>query len=183
LNNVAKFNVNDVAPDRGMTDSDTWTVGQNNWRGWKWHAAQPNNYPNDTPFDNPYIRYADVLLMYAEALNGQGKLTQTAIDLTVNRLRARARMNPDAVPDMAVSSQAQMAEEILEERQKELCLEGWRRNDLIRAGNFKERVSGFTQGGPNAGDPGPEFQDFEIRWPIPTSELEINPNLTQNPGY
>jgi hypothetical protein len=84
---------------------------------------------------------------------------------------------------MAVSSQAQMAEEILEERQKELCLEGWRRNDLIRAGNFKERVSGFTQGGPNAGDPGPEFQDFEIRWPIPTSELEINPNLTQNPGY
>jgi len=183
LNNVARHNANDSSPEEGLNDPDSRTVGKNTWRGWKWHAEQPNSYPNDTPFDNPYLRYADVLLMYAEALNGQGKLTQGDIDLTVNRLRTRARMNPEAVPDMLIGTQEEMAAEILSERRKELCFEGWRRNDLIRTGNYKEHISGFDQGGPNAGDPGPEFQDFEIRWPIPNSELEINPNLVQNPGY
>jgi len=183
LNNVARHNANNWTPEEGLTNPASRTVGMNTWRGWKWHAEKPNAYPNDTPFDNPYIRYADVLLMYAEALNGQNKLDQATLNLTVNRLRSRARLTPDAVADMVVGSQNEMAEEILSERRKELCLEGWRRNDLIRAGNFKNRISGFTQGGPNAGDPGLEFQDFEIRWPIPNSELEINTNLVQNPGY
>ncbi|SEC65708.1 Starch-binding associating with outer membrane [Maribacter dokdonensis] len=183
FNNIAKHNANDFTPEEGFSDPETHTVPMNNWRGWKWHAEKPNSYPNDTPFDNPYIRYADVLLMYAEALNGQGKLTQADLDITVNRLRARARMTTDAVPDMVVGSQDDNATELLEERRKELCFEGWRRNDLIRFGVYHEAISGITQGGPNAGDPGPEFQDFEIRWPIPQSELDINPNLVQNPGY
>ncbi|ADV49750.1 RagB/SusD domain-containing protein [Cellulophaga algicola DSM 14237] len=183
FNNVAKHQANESTPEEGATDITTHTVNKNNWRGWKWHAEKPNNYPNDTPFDNPYIRYADVLLMYAEARNGQGTLTQADLDMTINRLRARARMSETALPNMILSNQADNASELLSERRKELCFEGWRRNDLTRFGVYKEAISGITQGGPNAGDPGPEFQDYEIRWPIPQSELDINPNLIQNEGY
>jgi len=183
LNNVAKHNANAWSPEDGMNNPDAWTVNINQWRGWKWHASQDGAYPNDTPFDNPYIRYADVLLMYAEALNGQNMLTQAVADMTINRLRSRARMTPNAVPAMVVGSQSQNSDEILDERRKELCFEGWRRNDLIRFGKYQEAITGITQGGPNAGDPGTEYQDFEIRWPIPNSEIQINPNLDQNPGY
>lgn len=183
LNNIAKHNANDVTPEEGMNNPAAWTVNKNQWKAWKWHAAKPNGYVNDTPFDNPYIRYADVLLMYAEALNGQGKLTQEIADMTINRIRSRARMLPTAVPDLVVGSKEVNATALLDERRKELCFEGWRRNDLIRFGKYKEAISGITQTGPNAGNPVTEFQDFEIRWPIPNSELLINPKLKPNPGY
>ncbi len=183
LNNVAKHNANDWTPEEGVLLEEARTVNKNNWRGWKWHSSKPNDYPNDTPFDNPYIRYADVLLMYAEALNGQNKLTQLDLDNTINRLRNRARMTPDGVPNMVLGTTNQNAMEILAERRRELCFEGWRRNDLIRFGVYQESISGISQGGSFAGDPGLEFQDFEIRWPIPNSEIQINPNLKQNPGY
>jgi len=183
LNNVAKHNANNWTAAEAISNEDARTVNKNTWRGWKWHAEKPNSYPNDTPFDNPYIRYADVLLMYAEALNGQNKLTQTSLDNTVNLLRSRARTTPESVPDMLLGTVEENATELLAERRRELCLEGWRRNDLIRFGKYKESISGNVQAGPFAGDPGLEYQDFEVRWPIPNSEIQINPNLVQNPGY
>ncbi|RKR14556.1 putative outer membrane starch-binding protein [Maribacter vaceletii] len=183
LNNVARHNANNFTPEEGATDPASWTVGKNTWRGWKWHAAKPNSYPNDTPFDYIYLRYADVLLMYAEALNGQNKLTQNDLDNTVNRLRSRARLEATAVAPMVLGSQEDNSIALLDERRKELCLEGWRRNDLLRFGKYEEAISGITQGGPNAGDPITEFQDYEIRWPIPELQLQTNENLVQNPGY
>lgn len=181
LNNIARHSANNSTPEEGYSDPTSWTIGKNTWRGWKWHAESPNGYANDTPFDYPYIRYADVLLMYAEALNGQGKLTQTVLDNTVNRLRTRAGLL--AADMMQVGSQADNAIELLSERRKELCLEGWRRNDLIRFGKYKDAISGITQGGPNAGDPITQYEDFEIRWPIPDPQLQLNTELVQNPRY
>ena len=174
--NVAKHNQND----------DVFVDGNNpvSWRGWKHHAEKPNNYPNDTPFDNPYIRYADVLLLYAEAKLGQGQLTQDILDQTVNRVRARARNTTDAVPDLQLGSDEEMLLALLDERRKELCLEGWRRGDLIRFGKYKEYVLAIDQGGwSTAGNPGPNYEDHEIRWPIPEAELVLNDKLVQNPGY
>ena len=181
LNNIARHNANNFTPEEGYSDPNTWTVPKNSWRGWKWHAEKPNGYANDTPFDYPYIRYADVLLLYAEALNGQNKLTQTVIDNTVNRLRTRAGI--PAADMMVLGSKEDNATELLSERRKELCFEGWRRNDLIRFGVYKEAISGITQDGPNAGDPGTQYEDFEIRWPIPEAQIQLNPELKQNPGY
>jgi len=181
INNIARHNANNTTPQQAVTDPSTWTVGKNTWRGWKWHAAKPNAYANDSPFDYPYIRYADVLLLYAEALNGQGKLTQTVIDNTVNRLRTRAGI--PAADMMVLGSKEDNATELLSERRKELCFEGWRRNDLIRFGKYEEAISGITQGGPNAGDPITQFSDFEIRWPIPEAQIQLNSELIQNPGY
>jgi starch-binding outer membrane protein, SusD/RagB family len=180
-NNIARHNANTFTPEQGFSDPITWKVGKNTWRGWKWHAAKPNAYANDSPFDYPYTRYADVLLMYAEALNGQNKLTQTVLDNTVNRLRTRAGLLPAAM--MQLGSQVNNSTEILSERRKELCFEGWRRDDLIRFGVYKQAISGITQGGPNAGDPGLLYQDYNIRWPIPDEQIKLNSALVQNPGY
>ncbi|CAL66682.1 RagB/SusD family nutrient uptake outer membrane protein [Christiangramia forsetii] len=184
LNNVAKHNANNWTPEEGMFNPESWGTNKVPWRAWKWHAEKPNNYVNDAPFDNPYIRFADVLLMYAEALNGQGELSQAVIDMTVNSLRERVRLEPTAVPDMALGSQSENAAEILAERRRELALEGWRRNDLIRFGVYEETINAINQEGfSTAGNPGPNYNEFEIRWPIPNSEIELNPSLEQNPGY
>ncbi|KAA1243392.1 RagB/SusD family nutrient uptake outer membrane protein [Aquimarina sp. RZ0] len=190
-NNIAKHNANDVPnPDEALFNEELWVVNVSNWRGWKWRASNPNTYPNDTPFDNPYLRYADVLLMYAEALNGQGRLTQEVVDVTINRLRDRVRIeNPDRpeeeiVPAMILGSKEENNIVILDERRKELCFEGWRRNDLIRFGKYEEAVMAINQvSGNSAGNPGPNYAAFKMRWPIPEPEIQLNPKLKQNDGY
>ncbi len=122
--------------------------------------------------------------MYAEAKNWQNDLTQDILDQTVNRLRARARGIPSAVPDMVLGPQEMMADSILSERGRELCLEGWRRNDLIRFGEYESIIKAVDQGGwSTAGNPGPNYENFEIRWPIPNQQLVLNPSLKQNEGY
>ena len=196
-NNIAKHRVNEPqgwTPYDGLYNATArkpqvaWRRAT--WKPWKWHNIRPSNWGTDTPFDQPYIRYADVLLMYAEAKNGQGILTQSDVDNTVNLLRGRARVFPDGVimpdtvaPDMVLGAQQANADEILSERRKELCFEGWRRNDLIRFGKYAQAVSVTQPVWSNSGNPATQYSDFEIRWPIPASELLINPNLIQNPDY
>ncbi|AOR26654.1 SusD-like protein [Formosa sp. Hel3_A1_48] len=193
-NNIAKTHVNKgymngaIWPDDAMFGSirNEW---RGNWKPWKWHNIRPSNWGNDAPLDEAYIRYADVLLMYAEALNGQSKLTQADADMTINLLRARARLFPDEVkeetllPNLTVGTQQYNADEILSERRKELCFEGWRRNDLIRNGVYLEAINSSQPVWSNSGNPQPQYSPFEIRWPIPASELQINSKLVQNEGY
>ena len=191
-NNVAKHNVNqcDCSPEEGMfSDSDRNQGNKANWKPWKWHNIKPSNWGTDTPLDQPYIRYADVLLMYAEALNGSGSLDQTDADATINLIRARARVFPDevkpdsVVPDLIVGTKEFNSNEILSERRKELCLEGWRRNDLIRFGKYFEGINSSQNTWSNSGNPQGQFSSHEIRWPIPFNEMELNSNLIQNIGY
>jgi hypothetical protein len=177
-----------IWPDDAMFGSirNEW---KGNWKPWKWHNIRPSNWGNDTPLDEAYIRYADVLLMYAEALNGQSKLTQADADMTVNLLRARARLFPAEVkdetllPNLTVGTQQYNADEILSERRKELCFEGWRRNDLIRNGVYYQAINSSQPVWSNSGNPQPQYTPNEIRWPIPASELQINSKLIQNEGY
>ena len=160
-----------------------------NWKPWKWHNIKPSNWGTDTPLDQPYIRYADVLLMYAEALNGSGSLTQADADATINLVRSRARVFPNEVkadsivPNLVVGTQEYNSNEILSERRKELCLEGWRRNDLIRFGKYFEGINSSQSTWSNSGNPQVQFSEHEIRWPIPFNEMQLNSNLVQNPGY
>jgi len=194
-NNVAKHNVNQgpwTAEDGMYNEAarkSSLTGRRATWKPWKWHNIRPSNWGSDTPYDQPYIRYSDVLLMYAEALNGQGKLTQTDVDMTVNKLRMRATKWPSEVKDqevaplMILASMEENATEILSERRKELCFEGWRRNDLIRFGKYTEAINVTQPSWSNSGNPATQFSDFEIRWPIPSNELQLNSELVQNPGY
>jgi hypothetical protein len=129
-----------------------------------------------------FIRFADILLCYAECLNELDR-TDEAIPI-VNRVRKRAWGGTLPV-DMEWKNltKEQFRVEILDERMRELCFEGWRRMDLIRTGKFvqliKERNPWAKQKG--------TIQDFHVRWPIPDIELKNNsymdPAKDQNYGY
>jgi starch-binding outer membrane protein, SusD/RagB family len=111
--------------------------------------------------DFPIFRYADVLLMKAEAAWRQGK-TSEALN-AVNMVRERAD-----VPALTQIS----PEVLLAERGRELFAEGHRRTDLIRFGRFN--APWWEK---------PTSAPFRTLFPIPQNQLLSNPNLTQNPGY
>jgi hypothetical protein len=129
----------------------------------------------------PIFRYADVLLMHAEALNEQGQ-TAAAIGF-VNQIRARARNgtgseNRAQPADLAASlTQAQARDAIFYERQIELAFEGKRWFDMVRRGF--DYFSTALKNDPTATD----VQQTDMLLPIPQAQIDINPALKQNPGY
>ena len=118
------------------------------------------------------IRYADILLMYAEALNENGKSADALPYL--NQIRARARGgNPDILPDITTTDKEALRDAIIQERKYELALEGQRFWDLVRTNKAEEVLGplGFIKG------------KNEV-FPIPQSEVDISQGrIEQNPGY
>jgi len=135
-----------------------------------WRNTETFNSPNNYRM----VRYADVLLMYAEALNGLGQ-TATAYQY-VDRVRVRAGMRTLTVA-MPGLNQAAFLNQLKRERILELSGEGWRFADLARWSDLSPALAGRD----------PEFTNFRVgkhEWyPIPQSDIDLNPNLTQNPGY
>ncbi|MEO7801949.1 MAG: RagB/SusD family nutrient uptake outer membrane protein [Ginsengibacter sp.] len=133
----------------------------------------------NSPINFRVIRYADVLLMYAEALNNVSR-TADAYQY-VDRVRARAGLAPLSTvrPGM---SQEEFQQQLEHERITELTGESLRWNDLARWGYFDDASKLAIL---KARDP--EFENFQLGrnkyMPIPQSELDINPNLVQNPGW
>lgn len=134
------------------------------------------------------LRYADVLLMYAEAKTELGQLDASVTD-AINQVRRRAGM-PD-VP--AGLSQDSLRSVVRHERRVELALEGLRLFDIRRWRIADQVMPGTTHGidyidattGLQQTIVG-ELRGFASRnylWPVPARELGLNPNLTQNPGY
>lgn len=127
---------------------------------------------NTVSCDFVVIRYADILLMKAEALmrkNG-GNATSEAVEL-VNQVRSRAFEDP---ADKLYTTTTLTMDALLAERGWEFAGEGWRRNDQVRFGDFTKGKWTFK----DSDDP-----DFRNVFPIPQSQLNANPNLTQNTGY
>ncbi|MDO1449679.1 RagB/SusD family nutrient uptake outer membrane protein [Rhodocytophaga aerolata] len=120
----------------------------------------------DADTDFPLLRYADVLLMYAEALNNQGQTS--AAEPFLNQVRARA-----GLPEKTGLSQADFSLAVEQERRVELAFEGHRWFDLLRTGRYVEVMK-------NKGYP---VQEFHYLYPIPQRETDLNSQLTQNPGY
>lgn len=118
------------------------------------------------------LRYADVLLMYAEALNETSKTNEA--HTYINLIRTRAGLN-----SLTGLSKADFALAIEKERQLEFLLEGQRWFDLIRTGRAKTVLNKYFT------DHNLRFSvtDDELLMPIPQRERDINPNLQQNPGY
>jgi starch-binding outer membrane protein, SusD/RagB family len=116
-----------------------------------------------SPNEFPFFRFSDIRLMKAEAILRGGTDAETPLSI-VNGLRSRRR----ATALTAITLPA-----LLSERGRELYLEGWRRNDMIRFGVFNAPV----QERPNASE------GYKVVYPIPTLALSSNPNLKQNFGY
>lgn len=136
----------------------------------------------------PLIRYADVLLMYAEALNEtEGAPSSRAIEL-VNQVRRRAFGLPvsgtDKTKDLPVektTSPAAFREAIYLERRLELAFEGHRWFDLVRTGSFVTVMNNHFNTYFNSNFKAEPYQQV---FPVPQRELDINPLLKpNNDGY
>ncbi|EDP71275.1 outer membrane protein [Flavobacteriales bacterium ALC-1] len=129
-----------------------------------------------TDIDFPMFRLADAYLMYAEAvLRGGGGSMNTAVGY-VNELRGRAYGN--AAGNITESDLT--LDFIIDERSRELFFEAHRRQDLVRFGQFSDQGIWQWKGGVQQGTTTESFRDI---MPIPATDLGINTNLEQNPGY
>ncbi len=123
----------------------------------------PIDYLSGDNSDNDYVyyRYADVLLMKAEAMlrsnNAAGAL------LLVNQVRVKRGLTPLASVNL---------DQLIDERGREFYWEGFRRQDLIRFGKFLQPWQEK-----------PEDDPKNLLFPIPNQQLSANPNLKQNAGY
>ena len=112
------------------------------------------------------IRYADVLLMAAEANSRKASPNETKAQNYLNQVRARAFGNSSKASS---STGATLTKEIWNERRLELAMEGHRFFDLVRTGEAAAKITGFVSG------------KHEV-FPIPQTEIDIS-GLTQNAGY
>lgn len=135
--------------------------------------------PGNVAINFPIIRYADILLSLAEAINEQGAPTPEAYEL-LNQIRRRAFAKPINTPDPTVDlaglTQATFRAAIQEERKKEFVQEGQRWFDLVRWGTLVTEVKKVTAKN--------SVSERNNLYPIPQSERNIDPvGLPQNPGY
>ena len=143
-------------------------------------AAEPNASSGGNDFFN--LRYPDILLMYAESTNElNGGPTAEAYE-AVNRVRRRARFatgedkERSVLPDLSGMNQSEFRESVWLERRRELVWEGHRWFDLVRQGRLKSSVE--------KAKPGVTVDERKhVLFGIPQRERDINPNLSQNPGY
>lgn len=117
--------------------------------------------------DFAIFRYADVVLMYVEALVRQGR-TSDAVNLAdFQKIRTRANLQPYTAGQLTL-------DELYAERGRELAWEGWRHEDMIRFGKYLKKYWAH---------PDQSGQDYRELFPIPADILNANPKLTQNPQY
>jgi len=128
----------------------------------------------------PQIRYAETLLIYAEAQNRADGSPNAAAYAALNAIRKRAQL-----ADLAGLGQTQFEEAVWRERWHELCYEGILWFDMLRLRKaYNESTNGFDNfvGHINK-SVNQALQSKNLLFPIPTPEIKNNPSLTQNPGY
>jgi len=158
-----------------------------NEQDWHWGSDQPYNIR--------LIRYADVLLLYAETLNENGKSAEALSYL--NQIRERARnTNPVDprrtlqvdkievnVPDVTTTNKEELRAKIWHERRVELAMEYHRREDLIRQKRFGEVMRAYAEKWNTI--KGAYFKDaVHYLCPVPQEEIDkANGKIKQNEGY
>lgn len=159
---------------------ETVEVEQNTLTGWivlkHFDKNDPVRYTYSaydfrTDNDIVIIRYADIYLMYIEAMveKGGGVTTDANAVNYLNEIKTRA-----GLPEVSSVTR----DELRLERRRELAYEGLRHFDLIRWRTAKEVMSRLVTPGGQC-----RFDDRSYIWPFPLSEMDINPNLDQKPGY
>lgn len=165
------FEAGDVRKDVSIKDSYTFPDGSKaTFQPHVWKYFNPNGLtPSNTDTNWPVIRYAEVLLILAEArneINGPDADAYAAI----NQVRRRAKLK-----DLATGlTKDSFRDAVLQERGWELCFEGHRRYDLVRMGKLQARMQQV-----NISTTIPKHNLY----PIPQRELDTNRELKQNPGY
>ena len=150
-----------------------------------------NYYPSDNyPFMykcrsayNSLIkfRYADVLLLKAEALIMQDSPNLIAAAVIIDQIRERAGLRP--LTNAAKSSQESMLTALLKERRLELAFEGQRWFDLVRHDKVEEVMNAVYAKDSGRKPQAYPFNKDSYRLPIPQSVIDSNDKIQQNPGY
>ena len=141
-----------------------------------------NNFPILSKYNDPdngtndfyLIRLPDILLLRAEAYTANGDVASAAT--LVNQVRARVNLGPTPA-----ATAADMTLAIEKERRLELAFEGHRWFDLLRTGRALAVMNAQTDGtGANLNY---NIQAYQLLYPIPQTQLDLNPKLVQNSGY
>jgi len=166
-------------PDGSLVVEDNPEILNERYNQKAWvpaHAGLQDNGPGNIRI----LRYADVLLMMAEALNEQG-LSADALPY-LNEVRTRARnqwlpnIPPGAVPDVTTTDQSELRLKIWKERRLELAMEQHRWFDLLRTGRAAERMAAVGKTNFDAAK--------HLLLPLPQTEIDVSGgNLEQNPNY
>ncbi|MCE7071899.1 RagB/SusD family nutrient uptake outer membrane protein [Dyadobacter sp. CY327] len=180
---VDPFNASPNNPDRIGLEKSTAT---GYWI--KKYLDPRDRQPRGGTLDFMIIRYAEVLLNYAEALIELGEWSNPEVLKNINMVRNRSKMpNVDV---KVYNSQVKLRELIRRERQAELAFEGQRYYDIRRWGIVNEVMNGQVFGATNPETGVPvrvEERSYnpsrDYLWPIPQNELLANPNMQQNPNY
>lgn len=148
-----------------------------------------------TSLNFPILRWADVLLMFAESLNEQGKITEAFT--YINEVRKRAYTTDDNVVnpgwELKGLSQDELRKAILKERALELCFEGHRKFDLFRTKTLVNAIKGVSEldnieylfsDSYYPKEAAKNVKDYHILFGVPTTEITLDKNLLpQNEGY
>ena len=180
-------------PYRGFDGREPFDIrtDANNYFYYLWRKFVPegNEWPyRDTyDLDIPLIRYAQVLLGYAEALNEIGEIEKAVEQINKIRSRCGAQLL-NSNESTAVKDQADMRERIRNEYYWELAGENvmyWNelRWETWKEKKFRNNKNGLMQMWGTTTYTWSWLGDHCWVWPIPSSEREKNPNLTQNPGW
>ena len=175
-------------PDRIGSNEFATNYGFNVRKGIDW--AKDGANPNQATINFILIRYADVLLMYAEAKIELNELDASVYE-AINKVRTRPSVEMPAIT--SGKSQAELRDILRKERTVELAFEGLYLHDMNRW------QMGASKAGPVLGvrykNGSGEWEiynrnlirtfraDRDYLWPIPQEEVEVNPNIGQNPNY
>lgn len=155
------------------------TTGFNLKKGLDPAVSNPS-YSTQSKQDYVLMRYAEVLLNYAEAVNEASGPT-AEVYTAINAVRNRADVK---MPPLATGlSQSDMREKIRHERRVEFALEGQRYYDLRRWGIAVQKINGFAIVPGNNNLNKKIYRANYDLWPLPQFDIDTNPALVQNPGY
>lgn len=190
---IAPYQYNAAGARAPYTATQIYERNCGKWRR-SFELLRPK-HENNTPTNFPLMRYADVLLMLAEAENEVNGPSAIAYD-AINQVRRRGYGLPITTPSVLADlpsglSQVQFRKAIQDERARELCFEALRRNDLIRWGIFvstmNELAVEIQTNAPAArqyaANGGRNVTTRHLFLPIPSGEISVNKAMTQNPGW
>lgn len=161
--------------------------------GYYWRKYfDPSAQSNFSSGNNLHLfRYAEILLDYAEAKNSLGQMNAEVWNKTIGALRARAGFSDAGALNYPGGDVTNI---IRQERRAEFALEGLRIDDIRRWKIAETVLNGYLHGAKFSGDPSTDNGYIRVQprrfdpardylWAVPSGDLSLDPNLTQNPNY
>jgi len=195
--------------DSIRVENENVTSAYASFSGWHWKKYLTEKDLKDNPYESEInlilARYPEVLLTYAEAKIESNDIDQSVLD-AINKVRSRPSVE---MPAVTTTNQEELRRIVRRERKVELAFEGFRYYDIRRWGIAEEAMNRPAYGRPKGSFDIIEIPEIDENgiphynnpdklrniaprtfdpnrdylWPIPQSEMDVNPNLEQNPGY